>query len=253
MSMETYSTPLKPPPHNAHSTASQSSTNSAFGSIGRAANEAVQPSSTAKNRSIGHGFAAIVVKGILVPSDHASGDACDGSDKSVPFRHVRRRYRIFNFFRSPSSERKVEKAQSSSPKVAVSRLSTSSTEATLHHLSTVSTQDSGDTEHEVSDNISIEHSDFSSIETELAVSRCFDVEHAVSTTEIMNPVSNVQALAVPTKPRVAVFSQNMNPPVVPITLPKFGSRINTTPQLALCIGLLPKGSDPINQEEHFSQ
>ncbi|KAG0060344.1 hypothetical protein BGZ90_004061, partial [Linnemannia elongata] len=113
MSMETHSTPLRPPPHNVHSTASQASTNSAFESIGRAANEAVQPSSRAKNRSIGHGFAAIIVKGILVPSDHASGDASDGSDKSVPFRHVRRRYRIFNFFRSPSSERKVEKAQSS--------------------------------------------------------------------------------------------------------------------------------------------
>ncbi|KAG0043930.1 hypothetical protein BGZ89_006269, partial [Linnemannia elongata] len=78
----------------------------------------------------------------------------------------------------------------------------------------------------------IEHSDFSSIETELAVSRCFDMEHAVSTTEIMSPVSNVQASAVPTKPRVAVFSENVNRPVVPITLPKFGSRINTTPQLA---------------------
>ncbi|OAQ35910.1 hypothetical protein K457DRAFT_120664 [Linnemannia elongata AG-77] len=137
MSMEAHSTLLGPPLHT-------------FGSIGRAANEAVRPSSTAKNRSIGHGFAAIVVKGILVPSDQASGNASDSFDnKSVSTRHVRRR--VYNFFRSSSSERKVEKAQSSSAKATVNRLSTSSSKATLHQLSTVSTQDSGDIEHEISD------------------------------------------------------------------------------------------------------
>ncbi|KAH7036955.1 hypothetical protein BKA57DRAFT_442241 [Linnemannia elongata] len=116
ISMETHSTPLRPPPHNAHSTASQASTNSAFESIGRAANEAVRPSSTAKNRSIGHGVAVIVVKGIMALSDQTSGDTGDDTEnKPISSQHVRKRDKIYNFFRSPSSERKVEKAQSSGP------------------------------------------------------------------------------------------------------------------------------------------
>ncbi|KAF9275015.1 hypothetical protein BGZ88_002626, partial [Linnemannia elongata] len=244
MSMETHSTPLRPPPHNAHSTASQASTNSAFESIGRAANEAVRPSSTAKHRSIGHGVAVIVVKGIMALSDQTSGDTGDDTEnKPISSQHVRKRDKIYNFFRSPSSERKVEKAQSSCLTVGVNRLSTSSTEATLHHLSTVSTRDSGEIEHEV----------FGSLDIEFKVSRRSDMEHVVSTTEAMSPVSNVQASALSAKLTVTVFSENINPPVVPITLPEFGSRIKTTPQLALCIGLLANGGKPINREEYSWQ
>ncbi|KAF9278919.1 hypothetical protein BGZ88_000279, partial [Linnemannia elongata] len=216
MSKETHPTSLGSPPHDAQSTAtlrstaSQSSISSAFANIGRAANEAVQPSSTTKNRSIGHGFAAIVVKGILVPSDQASGDASDGSDnKSLSTQHVRKRDKIFTFFRSSSSKAKVKQSQS--------------TKATLHRLSTVSTQYSG------------------------------DIEHEVLTTEVKSPASIFQPSALTADSRITVFSENVRPPVILIALPEFGARIDSTPQLALCIGLLPKGSDPINQEEHFSQ
>ncbi|KAG0042330.1 hypothetical protein BGZ90_009431, partial [Linnemannia elongata] len=177
-------------------------------------------------------------------SDQTSGETGDDTEnKPISSQHVRKRDKIYNFFRSPSSERKVEKAQSSGPTVGVNRLSTSSTEATLHHLSTVSTRDSGEIEHEV----------FGSLDIEFKVSRRSDMEHVVSTTEAMSPVSNVQASALSAKLTVTVFSENINPPVVPITLPEFGSRIKTTPQLALCIGLLANGGKPINREEYSWQ
>ncbi|OAQ22518.1 hypothetical protein K457DRAFT_25987, partial [Linnemannia elongata AG-77] len=98
-----------------------------------------------------------------------------------------------------------------------------STMATRHHLSTVSAEDR------------------------------VAIDHAVSTTEIESPISNVQSSALPAKSHLEIFSQNVNPPVVFINLPEFGSRIDTTPQLALCIGLLPKGCDLISQGDHPSQ
>ncbi|KAF9121139.1 hypothetical protein BGX30_002763, partial [Mortierella sp. GBA39] len=227
-------------PHSAQSiatlrsTTSQSSTNSAFASIGRAANKAVQPSSKVNDRSIGHGFAAILVKGNLVPSDFTSGDADDGDDnKRVSSQRVRKRDKLFGLFRSSTPKPKDKQSQSS--KTSLNRLSTTSTEASLHRLSTVSTQYSGVNEYEVE------------------ISSSVDIEHTVSITEVKSPASCAQPSAQPAIPRLDIFPQNINPPVVLITLPKFGSRINTTPQLALCIGLLPKVSDTTNQQENSSQ
>ncbi|KAK3815578.1 MAG: WD40-repeat-containing domain protein [Linnemannia elongata] len=100
---------------------------------------------------------------------------------------------------------------------------TQSSKATLHHPSTVST------EHSV------------------------DIDHAVSTAKVKSPASNAQPSALSAVPRLDVFPQNINPPVILITLPNFGARIDTTPQLALCIGLLPKVGDSINQQEVLSQ
>ncbi|KAF9271772.1 hypothetical protein BGZ88_005639, partial [Linnemannia elongata] len=133
--------------------------------------------------------------------------------------NVRKRDRIFNFFKSSSSESKARQSQS--------------TKGTLLNLSTDTAQYNDDIEHE-----------FSGVA---------NPEHAVSTTEVKSPISNVQSSALPTKPCMTVFSQNVNPPVVLINLPEFGSRVDATPQLALCIGLLLKGCDLINQEEHPSQ
>ncbi|KAF9274747.1 hypothetical protein BGZ88_002814, partial [Linnemannia elongata] len=233
MSMETHPTSLGSPPHDAQSTAtlcsttSLSGTNSAFASIDRAANEAIQPSSTSNGRSIGHGLAAIVVEGTLVPSDQASGDAGDDADdKSVSSQHVRKRHKISNLFRSSRSEGKVKMSQS--------------TKAILGHLSTVSTQYSGDIEHEVSGTANTKH----------AVLSSDDIDHAVSTTDVNRPASIFQPSALPVNSRVAVFSQNVNLTGILGTLPEFGSRIDNTPQLALCIGLIPENSDPSN---HSSQ
>ncbi|KAG0059054.1 hypothetical protein BGZ90_004644, partial [Linnemannia elongata] len=179
MSKETDAISLGSPPHDAQSiapfryTASQSSTNSTIASIGRVANKAAQPSSTANDRSISHAFAAI------------------------------------------------------------KRLSSASIKTTLHRLSTVITQYSGDIKYEISTSV--------------------DTGHAVSTTEVKSPASNAQALVLPTKPRMADFSKNVNPPVFFISLPEFGSPIDTTPQFALCFDLLRKSSDPIDQQGNPSQ
>ncbi|KAG0064043.1 hypothetical protein BGZ89_009415, partial [Linnemannia elongata] len=256
MSMETHPNSLGSPPDDAQatatlrSTAPQVSTNSAFASIGRAANRAVQPSSTAKNQSIGHGVAAIVVKSVMVPSDRASDDVNgDADNKSASFQPVRKRDKIFNLFRPSSSERKIKQAQSTSSKAAANQLSTASTKTALNHLTTDSTQYSGDKEHEVSGITNTDNAVSRSVDIEDAVG----IEHAVSTTKVKSRVADVQPPALPSKPTVAVFSQNVDAPVVFITLPEFGSRIDTTPQLALCIGLLANGSDLINQAEHSPQ
>ncbi|KAF9279381.1 hypothetical protein BGZ88_012785, partial [Linnemannia elongata] len=237
MSKESHPTSSGLTPCDAQSTAasrpttSQSSTNSAFASI-RAINKAVQPYSTAIDRSIDHGFAAIIVEGTLFPSDQASGNA-DGDDDStsVSSLHVRKRAKLLRQLRSSTPKPKYKQLQNL--KTSVNGLSTASSKATLHRFSAANTQNSGDMEHEVSgtDN----------------------TNHAVSTAEVKSPASNVQQSDLPASSHVAVFSHNVNPPVVLITLPESVSRINTTPQLALCIGLLPKSDDPISQEDHHSR
>ncbi|KAF9277587.1 hypothetical protein BGZ88_001072, partial [Linnemannia elongata] len=98
-----------------------------------------------------------------------------------------------------------------------------STTVTLHHLSRISAEDS------------------------------VAIDHAVSTTEIKSHVTNVQPLAPTIAPLLNIFLENMSPPVSMVSLPEIGSRINTTPQLALCLGLLSNGIDTIDQQENPSQ
>ncbi|KAG9070332.1 hypothetical protein KI688_009669 [Linnemannia hyalina] len=85
------------------------------------------------------------------------------------------------------------------------------------------------------------------------LSNNIDIDLAVSISEVKSPASSAQPSALPAMPRLDVFSQNIKPPAIFITLPEFGSRIDTTPQLALCIALLPKVSDLTNQQEDLSQ
>ncbi|KAF9536234.1 hypothetical protein EC957_011898, partial [Mortierella hygrophila] len=180
--------------------------------------------------SIGHSFAAIAVEDNVVPSNLASGDANDGDDnKSVSSQRVCKRDKLFGFFRSSTPNPKDKQLQS--PKTSVNRLSTTSTEASLHRLSTVSTQYSGDIEYEVD------------------ISGTANSEHVVSTTAAKSLASKAEPSALSAIPRLDVFPQNINPPVVFIALPDFGSRIDTTPQLALCLGLLPNSVDTIDQQK----
>ncbi|KAF9147881.1 hypothetical protein BG015_010415 [Linnemannia schmuckeri] len=130
---------------------------------------------------------------------------------------------VFNLFRSSSSEHKVKQFQSSSPKAAVSRVPTTSTKASFHRISTVSTQHS------------------------------VDIEHAVSSTEVRMRSFNTLSSALPTKLRLDVFPQNVNKPAVFIALPTFGDRIDNTPQLALCIGLLTRVDGATGQQEDPTQ
>ncbi|KAK3811514.1 MAG: WD40-repeat-containing domain protein [Linnemannia elongata] len=89
----------------------------------------------------------------------------------------------------------------------------------------------------------------STVSTEHSV----DIDHAVSSTEVKSPASNARLSVLPTAPRFNIFPEDMSPPVGLVSLPEIGSRIDTTPQLALCISFLPEGSDTINQEENSSQ
>ncbi|KAK5822914.1 hypothetical protein F5H01DRAFT_411123 [Linnemannia elongata] len=80
-----------------------------------------------------------------------------------------------------------------------------------------------------------------------------DINHAVFTTEVKSLTSNAQPSALPTTPRLNIFPENMSPPVGLITLPEIGSRIDTSPQLALCLDLLLKIGDHDDQQEDPSQ
>jgi hypothetical protein len=46
-----------------------------------------------------------------------------------------------------------------------------------------------------------------------------------------------------------VFKRNVDPPAVHVSTPEIGTRIETTPQLALCFGLLLKDEDTVDQQE----
>ncbi|KAG0297331.1 hypothetical protein BGZ96_006895 [Linnemannia gamsii] len=64
-----------------------------------------------------------------------------------------------------------------------------------------------------------------------------------------SPPSNEQAPALLAKTRLDVFLHNVNAPAVSISVPKFGVRIETTPQLALCIGLISKEGANVDRLE----
>jgi WD40 repeat protein len=75
-----------------------------------------------------------------------------------------------------------------------------------------------------------------------------DIEHVVSTTDVKSTSSDVHSPYSPTIPRLDMFPHNIKAPSALITLPKFGARIETTPQLALCIGLLSMACDTVDQQ-----
>ncbi|KAG9070430.1 hypothetical protein KI688_007966 [Linnemannia hyalina] len=144
-------------------------------------------------------------------------------NNSISSQRIRKRDKFFAFFRSSSHERKAKNTDSTSPKSSIKGASVASTEVSAHRLSIVSTPES------------------------------VDIEQAVSTTAVKSTPSIVHPSTLLTKPRLDVFSQNVNAPAVRIPLPAFGARIDTTPQLALCIGLLSKVHDAVDQQQDPSQ
>ncbi|KAG0074749.1 hypothetical protein BGZ90_010485, partial [Linnemannia elongata] len=151
------------------------------------------------------------------PSDPNTGHGDD--NKSVSSQSIRKRDKLFNLFRSSSEDHKAMNTNSTSPKSSVKRVSTVSVEMSNHHLSTDSTPES------------------------------VDIDYAVATAAVKSTLSIVHPSTLQTKPRLDVFSQNVNAPAVRIPLPALGARIDTTPQLALCIGLLAKIHDVVGQPE----
>ncbi|KAF9907925.1 hypothetical protein EC991_010364, partial [Linnemannia zychae] len=142
---------------------------------------------------------------------------------SAPSHHIRKRDKLLNLFRSSNLEPKVE-SQSGTPN-NVKRSLTADTDATRLHLpSTVSTDTT-----------------ITGTVTECEQSRSSaEIEHVVINTAVKDPALSVKSSTLQTKRRLDVFNQNVNPPSVQISLPEIRTRINSTPQLALCIDLLHK-------------
>ncbi|KAK3839398.1 MAG: hypothetical protein JOS17DRAFT_770489 [Linnemannia elongata] len=147
----------------------------------------------------------------------------DGDHNSVSSQRTRKRDKIFAFFRSSSQERKANNTRTTSPKSSFKGALAASTEVSAQRLSTVST------------------------------SEIVDMDHAAPTTAVESTPLDIHPSTLLTKSHLDVFSQNVNAPAVRIPLPKFGARIDTTPQLALCIGLLSQGHDGVDQPEDPSQ
>ncbi|KAG0294754.1 hypothetical protein BGZ96_000508 [Linnemannia gamsii] len=220
---DSQTTPPRSPPQftqttrTSHPTTTQSANNSPFSSIGRAAKAAVNPTRTLKSRSIGHGLAAIYVEqGNLASATSLSRPSTpELSDKDKPTSSPRTRKRniISNLIRSL----KV-KTQKGGSKAGTNRLSDDSTNSSDYRLSSV---DSEDTE---------------------------EAKHALSRT-FKSPYSNDRLPARSTIPRMDIFPQNIRPTAVRIDLPKLYARIDSTPQLALCMSLLHKRYNAVNQQE----
>ncbi|KAK3842106.1 MAG: hypothetical protein J3R72DRAFT_475012, partial [Linnemannia gamsii] len=193
---------------------SRSGTKSDFASSGRAAKKAVKSSSTRNDRFIGH-------------------EVSDANNEPFSSQPVRKQSKFLGFFRSFNLGLKDKSLPSSKPKESVDRLSTSGTPATPHRISTASTQYTADIKYEASGTVNI--------------------EHKFSGRVVKTPSSDVQPSTLSAEPRVDVFLQNFNKPAIVIPLPEFGARIDATPQLALCIGLLLKDSDALGHKEDPSQ
>ncbi|KAG9063935.1 hypothetical protein KI688_004049 [Linnemannia hyalina] len=228
MTKDSQTTPPGTPPQltqatkTSHPRTTQSASNSPFSSIGRAAKAAVKPTRTLKSRSVGHGLAAIYIEQGNIASlgnqGQSSAPEHDAEDKSIPSPRNRKRDFIPNLIRSLIPEPKG-KPQRESPKAHIRRHSTDST-----HNSDIP---------------------FPSVGT----NKTIGIERAVASTVIKDWDPNVQPPALSTKPRTDVFSHNVSAPAFRISLPKLYARVNSTPQLALCIGLLRAESDTASTHE----
>ncbi|KAF9272215.1 hypothetical protein BGZ88_005072, partial [Linnemannia elongata] len=157
------------------------------------------------------------------PASLSHPNAGHDEDNNYVSQRIHKRVKFFARFKSPNQERNAKNIGTASPKSSIKGTSAASTELSAHHLFTVSTPES------------------------------VDIDYAVSTTTIKSTCSIVHPSTLLTKPRLDVFSQNVNAPAVRIPLPALGARIDTTPQLALCIGLLAKVHDDVDQQEDPSQ
>ncbi|KAG0276254.1 hypothetical protein BGZ96_003395, partial [Linnemannia gamsii] len=147
----------------------------------------------------------------------------NGDDKSISSLRIRKRVKFMNLFRSSSPEPKVKvKPLSPRHKVAAYHLSNSSANASVHRLSTFSTHDHSET------------------------------EHAVTSTVVRNSFSKPETSTLSIEPCRDIFTQNIAKPSVLVSLPELGTRISNTPQLVLCIGLLPKDNDAGEQQPNPS-
>ncbi|KAG9061246.1 hypothetical protein KI688_007584 [Linnemannia hyalina] len=172
--------------------------------------------------------------------------------KTTYIKRNRKRDRSLAFFRSSSREHKAKNSSATSPKSSIKGASAASTELPAHHLSTVSTPESIGIEQAVVETAVM--SSPSDVRHSFGSTSGIDsIDHAESATVVKGPSFNVLPSKSLTKPSLDVFSQNVNAPAVRIPFPTFGARIDTTPQLAMCIGLLSEVHNTIDQQQDPSQ
>ncbi|KAG0271070.1 hypothetical protein BGZ96_005984, partial [Linnemannia gamsii] len=143
----------------------------------------------------------------------------DDDNQSISSQRIRKRDMFANMLHSSSSKPQATNSHSTSSKPTINDDSTVSTVESAHRLSTFNNPES------------------------------VDIDHVVSTTAVKCTPSDAHLPSPLTKPRMNVFAQNVRAPTVRITLPKFGVRIESTPQLALCLGLLSNIGDTIDQND----
>ncbi|KAG0271789.1 hypothetical protein BGZ96_005627, partial [Linnemannia gamsii] len=152
------------------------------------------------------------------PPQPASQPGQPNGNQSISSQRIRKWDSFTKMFRSSSSKPKATNSQSTSSESTVKDDST----ARGHRISNAGSPES------------------------------VDIDHVVSSTAVKSAPSDARPTSLLTKPRLDVFQQNVRAPTVYTTPPKFGTRIETTPQLALCIGLLSKADEIVDeQDDHF--
>ncbi|KAG0282669.1 hypothetical protein BGZ97_008887, partial [Linnemannia gamsii] len=146
-----------------------------------------------------------------------------GDNQSVSSERIHKGNKFISMFRSFRQKTKATSSQSTRSKSTVKDDSTASAKQSAHLFSTAGNPES------------------------------IGIDHVVSTIAVKSAPSDVHLPSPPTRPLLNVFPQNVTAPSMHITLPKLGARIETTPQLALCISLLSKTGDTVSQKDDPSQ
>jgi hypothetical protein len=149
---------------------------------------------------------------------------------SVPSQHPQKRRKQLDLRWPSNSEPKV-KSKSVIPRNA-NRVSATNTASThLHRRSAASTNSS------------------TTGTTTKGGQSGINIEEAVSSTAFNNLAAKADPSTQSIIPHSGVFKHNVGPPAIRVTIPEIHPRIETTFQLALCIGLLSKDSDTVGQHK----
>ncbi|KAG0279517.1 hypothetical protein BGZ97_009565, partial [Linnemannia gamsii] len=153
-------------------------------------------------------------------SHQGQPNARQHDDNQLVFpQRIRKIDRFMNMFRSSSQKRKAKNSQITNSKSTVKDDLTARAKESTHRPSTVISPGS------------------------------VGINLVVPTTDVKSTPSDVHSPFPPARSRLDVFTQNVRAPTMRITLPKSGARIETSAQLALCMGLLSKAGGSVDQRD----
>ncbi|KAF9102973.1 hypothetical protein BGX29_003954, partial [Mortierella sp. GBA35] len=237
-------------------TSESSTADSEFSSIERAAKRAIEPPRSVHDRSISLGVAAVFVEQRNMSSE--------SDNKSVSSLHIRKRTKLLDL--EPNVNAPTTKAESKIKSQAIQPVanvgpqvvqpesnvnapaakSETNVDPQVAQSEPKATHYNPDSEPKVQSHQGSIH--------EIKVGQTnVELEYAVSNTKVNSPVpdTRVPPSTEETKAHLNIFPQGQVRAVNTVTLPKVGSRIDTTPQLALCCSLLPSsdGSHGVLQQQ----